>query len=310
MGYGAPKIKNRISIAVLGEKDHGKSTLIGRLLYETGSVPDDRIRAVKKAAKKTGSPIQWAHLLDSFRYEREKDMTLDTTSAIMESGSTEYELIDVPGHRALVKNMLSGASQAECAVLVVAADEGIRPQTIRHLEIAKFLGIARILAAVNKCDLIGYSREKYRQRERPLAELLRTWGFKSAMIVPVAARSGDNLALRGRRLGWFRGPTLLGVLEKIARQSTRAKTTPTAQKRVPLRKVFSAECILLKNPHTQKIVLEAGHRTREAKLDPGRKALFVGRPVPLTIRLAKGLAIDSVFVLKENGAIIGLGKPA
>ncbi len=207
--------KNLIPVVILGEKDHGKSTLLGRLFYETKNFPEDRLREIKKTMKVAERHFEWAHLLDSFRYERENEMTLDTSHRILEIGRNAYEFIDVPGHRELINNMLSGASRAEHAILVVAADEGIKPQTILHLEIARFIGISRIIAVINKCDRIGYSQGKFKLAEKQLAGTLLKCGFKNARILPMVAKTGDNLLYRTRRLAWFRGPTLLGAIKNI-----------------------------------------------------------------------------------------------
>lgn len=301
------KIQKRVSIAVLGEKDHGKSTLLGRFLFETGNIPEDRIAEIKKAVKKSGKRFEWAHLLDSFRYEREKEMTLDASRAVAEVGRNTYELIDVPGHRELLKNMLSGTSRADTAVLVVAADEGIRPQTIRHLEIAKFIGISCMVAIINKCDLIGYSHEKYADAEKALAGLLRSHGFKNAFIIPASAFYGDNVAHRGKHLNWFRGPTMLSAFKKIAAVE-QVINTPGARKDIARRRVVYASCILLEKPHTKKIVLETGTQKTAATLKTRQRKFPLGGVAPFTIKLTTRTAIADKFVLKENGVIIGLGR--
>lgn len=138
----------RIPVVLLGEKNHGKSTLLGRILYETKSFPADRLKEIKKIAANSKKRFEWAHLLDSFRYERENEMTLDTTRAIAKIGNQTYEFIDVPGHKELIKNMVTGAADAEFGILVVAADEGITKQTLEHLAIAKFLKLKKN----NRCD--------------------------------------------------------------------------------------------------------------------------------------------------------------
>jgi len=204
----------RIPIVVLGEKDHGKSTLLGRLLYETRAFPNDRLSEIRKAAKKSTQRFEWAHLLDSFRYERENEMTLDTVPAIAEINGAVYEFIDVPGHRSLIKNMLSGATRARYAIALVDAAEGIKPQTIRHLNIARFLGVSHLIAVINKCDRIGYSREKFTRAEKLTAAALRKCAFPNAAVLPLVATTGDNLIRRSHHLAWFRGPTLFQAIEK------------------------------------------------------------------------------------------------
>lgn len=197
-----------LSIAVLGEKNHGKSTLIGRIIFETKSMPNDRVREVKLALANSKKKFEWAHLLDSFRYEREHEMTLDTTRAIVHFGQTSYEFIDVPGHKKLIKNMLTGASEATCAIVVIDIREGIRPQTLRHLKIARFLGIEKILAVVNKCDLAKNPKLEFTKIREEIAGKLNNIGYDDVQILPIAAFGGDNLRTRSKKMTWYRGPTL------------------------------------------------------------------------------------------------------
>lgn len=206
------------SIVVLGEKNHGKSTLVGRLLYETNSLPKDRLREIKRAARSLGKKFEWAYFTDSFRYERLNEMTLDTTRATCKINSRLYEFIDVPGHQELIKNMVSGASQAEYGIVVVAINEGIKPQTMRHLEIAKFLGVRKLIALVNKCDSADYSKKKFERISNSVAIALKKLGFDKTVILPVAARRGVNLLKPSRRLKWFSGPTLATAISKYFRQ--------------------------------------------------------------------------------------------
>ena len=231
----APRKQTRIPIVVLGEKDHGKSTTIGRLLYETNSIGAERIRDARVASKNLRKKFEWAHLLDSFRYEREREMTLDTTRAIVKSGALLYELIDVPGHKELVKNMVSGASNAECAVIIVAADEGIRPQTILHMRIAKLLGIRRVIVAINKCDAIGYSALRFYAIARNVKKHLAKIGFVQPLIIPLVADSGENMVRKSRTLSWFKGPTLLVAMRT---KFHRSKYSARGRLLIPVQDVY------------------------------------------------------------------------
>lgn len=204
----------RIPVVLAGEKDHGKSTLIGRLLYETGSIPADRIETIRETAIKAGRHFEWAHLLDSLKYERRREMTLDTTRAAIQLGNRIYEFIDVPGHEKLIKNMATGASSARYAILVIAADGGVTPRTIQHAEILKFLGAEKIIIAVTKCDLVSYSEKKFKEIARSAAERLLKPKLVYKDVLPTASFVGDNLVQRTKRLSWFRGPTLVHAIKK------------------------------------------------------------------------------------------------
>ena len=192
-------------ITMLGHKDHGKSTLIGSLLMSTGSATEERIADAKNTSKKLGKQFEPAFILDAFSEEREGGLTIDTARAQIKYMGKAFELIDVPGHEELIKNMLSGASYANTAVLVVSAakDEGIKPQTKRHLFLAKMLGIRHFIVAVNKMDTVGYSQNDYEMIKNDIAAYLDDIGVHSQSVnfVPIScdmfiAMFSSALALR------------------------------------------------------------------------------------------------------------------
>lgn len=205
----------QLRVSLLGHKDHGKSTLIGRLLYETGSVTDERIREARATAGSLGKGFEFAFLLDSFEEEREGGYTLDTTRAQVRHKDAIYDLIDVPGHKELVKNMLTGTSLADAAILMVSAlpEERLRDETRLHLYLAGMLGIKRIVVAINKMDAISYSEDEFRRIADEIAPILRDSGFGEACFVPVSAKEGDNVAQGSGNMPWYSGKTILQHLE-------------------------------------------------------------------------------------------------
>ncbi len=209
-------IVNRIT--VLGNKDHGKSTLIGNLLIETGSVSEQRIDDAKKTSKRLGRKFEPGYILDSFQEEREREMTIDTTRAQVKYKNTGFEFIDVPGHEELMKNMLSGASYADFALLLVSAkpEEGITNQTKRHLFIAKMFGIDRLVVAVNKLDTVGYSRGRFEGIKREVSGYLDKIGFRkdNVVFVPISAYNAENLVRRSGKIRWYKGRNLIEALVK------------------------------------------------------------------------------------------------
>jgi len=209
-----------ISIVVLGQKDHGKSTLLGRLIFETKSISRDKVKESRLVAKKSGYNFEWAHLLDSFRYERTKGMTLDVTRVTAKMGLHLYELIDVPGHRELIKNMISGASEAKCAIIVIAADEGTKKQTVEHARIAHFLGIDTVLVVINKCDLIHYSVIKYKQLKEAAENILKNIGYLKIKTVPLSATHGRNLLTRDPLFRKFKAPAFAHAFKELFRMSS------------------------------------------------------------------------------------------
>ncbi|HUC38903.1 MAG TPA: GTP-binding protein [Candidatus Acidoferrum sp.] len=208
------------NISFLGHKDHGKSTLIGSLLMQTGSATQVRINEAKAYSKKLHKAFEPAFILDSFVEEREQEMTYDTTRAEIKYKNIAFALIDVPGHEELIKNMISGASYGEIALLLVSAksDEGIRDQTKRHLFISRMLGIDRLVVAVNKMDLVGYKEERFEEIKNGLSNFIEKIGFekKNIHFVPISAYKGENLVKRSTKMKWYKGNTILEMLYQMS----------------------------------------------------------------------------------------------
>ena len=228
---------SRLNVTLLGHKDHGKSTLIGRLSYDTGSVMEDRVAEVKATCEARGHVFEYAFLLDAFTEERENGMTIDVIHAQIKGKRHHYDCIDVPGHQELIKNMLTGASHAEAGILIVSAHEGIEDQTGQHLRLAQWLGLGRLVVAVNKMDRAQHSEKKFDQVR---AGMLAMVGGDAERLtfIPVAALGGENVVHHSAHMPWYTGPTLFEALEEIEiadgqpaspcacryRPSTRART--------------------------------------------------------------------------------------
>ena len=210
----------RISrVTLLGHKDHGKSTLIGNLLIATNSTTQQRIDDAKRTSEKLKRVFEPGFILDSFSEEREGGLTIDTTRAQINYKDEAFEFIDVPGHEELIKNMISGASYANSAILVVSAKsgEGIKEQTKRHLLIAKLLGINKIAIVVNKMDLVEYKRQVFEGIKNELGRFLENVGFEKENLnfIPVSAYQNENLLTLSEKISWYTGPTLLEILYRL-----------------------------------------------------------------------------------------------
>ena len=208
---------NTLKLAIVGHVDHGKSTLVGRLLHETDALPEGKLQAVQAMSEKRGMPFEWAFVIDAMQAERDQGVTIDTTQIRFRSARREYVLIDAPGHKEFLKNMVSGAASADAVVLVVDALEGVQDQTRRHAYLLRLLGVRRIVVAVNKMDLAGFREERFHELRREVAAYLDSIGVAASDIayVPVAARDGHNLSRRAQSMAWYAGPTLLEALDAL-----------------------------------------------------------------------------------------------
>ncbi|MFA6434554.1 MAG: adenylyl-sulfate kinase [Elusimicrobiales bacterium] len=197
-----------IRIAIAGHVDHGKSTLVGRLLSDTGQVAEDRKAKVEKICRRTGRPFEFAFLLDAFEEERSQGVTIDYTEIRWRFGRRRFLLIDTPGHREFSKNMATGASRADAAVLLLDAAEGLREQFRRHSRILAMLGIRKIIVAVNKMDLVAYDKRRFSVISSEARSFLGGLGLRPNAVIPLCSISGENLLRPAPAMPWYRGRPL------------------------------------------------------------------------------------------------------
>ncbi|NCZ96291.1 adenylyl-sulfate kinase [bacterium] len=203
----------RTRIVVVGHVDHGKSTLIGRLLADTDSLPEGKLEAVEKACREEGMPFEHAFLLDALLEEQAQNITIDTTRIEFRHGGRAFQIIDAPGHREFIKNMVTGAAAADEAILMIDAKEGLKEQTRRHGLLLSLLGVAKVIVAVNKMDLVDWKEGRFRELEKEIREYLGGLKISPREVIPISAREGSQVKNPdAKRLGWFRGPTLLQAL--------------------------------------------------------------------------------------------------
>ncbi len=185
--------REQMKIVIVGHVDHGKSTLIGRLFHDTDSLPDGKVDEIKALSEKRGMPFEYSFLLDALQAERDQGITIDTTQIWFKTNKRDYVIIDAPGHKEFLKNMVSGAANSEAAVLVIDAAEGVQEQSKRHGYLLSLLGVKQIAVAVNKMDLVDYSEEKFKQIEKEYREYLLGVGVEPTYVIPISAREGDNI---------------------------------------------------------------------------------------------------------------------
>ncbi|MEA3188386.1 MAG: bifunctional enzyme CysN/CysC [Chthoniobacter sp.] len=206
----------RLKVVFVGHVDHGKSTLIGRIFHDTNSLPDGKIDQIKAACREEGMEFEYSFLLDSLLEEQEQNITIDTTQIQFKTDKRPYVIIDAPGHKEFLKNMITGAASADAAVLLIAANEGVREQSRRHGYLLSLLGISQVVVAVNKMDLVDHDEEVFEKVVTEYSEFLKQIGLTAQRFVPISARTGANVASKdGAVMPWYSGPSITDTLDSF-----------------------------------------------------------------------------------------------
>ncbi|MFL6814186.1 MAG: adenylyl-sulfate kinase [Bradyrhizobium sp.] len=205
----------QVRIVIVGHVDHGKSTLVGRLLHETGSLPDGKLEMLKAVSARRGMPFEWSFLLDALQTERDQGITIDTTQIRFRTGSRDIVLIDAPGHAEFLRNMITGASQADGALLIIDALEGVRDQTRRHGYLLHLLGVKQVAVVVNKMDRVDFSAARFAAISQEISAHLSALGVTPSAVIPISARDGDGVANRTPRITWYNGRTVVEALDAL-----------------------------------------------------------------------------------------------
>jgi bifunctional enzyme CysN/CysC len=203
----------QLKIVIVGHVDHGKSTFVGRLFHDTGSLPEGKLEQMQAAADRRGVPFEWANLMDALQAERDQNITIDTAQIWFRTKKRQYVIIDAPGHKEFLKNMVTGAASAEAALLLIDANEGVQEQSRRHGYLLNLLGIRQMVVLVNKMDLQSYSQGRFEQIEAEYRAFLKTVGVEPRCFIPIAAKHGDNIASRSANMTWWKGPTVVETLD-------------------------------------------------------------------------------------------------
>jgi sulfate adenylyltransferase subunit 1 len=258
-----------LPIVIVGHVDHGKSTLIGRLLYDTGCLPADKYAEIQKSSETLGRRLEFAFVMDCLEEERSRGITIDTTQTFFRTPKRRYVIIDAPGHKEFLKNMITGTSQAEAALLIIDAFEGIRDQTKRHAYILGMLGLKQVCVLLNKIDLVDYSEMKFDELRKKITDLLGPLNICPTFILPISAILGDNVATPSERIPWFDGPTVLQALDTFEELKVEEKPL-----RFPIQDIYRVD--------GKKIIVgrvEAGRLARGESLFllPEKKSVTVDR---------------------------------
>lgn len=228
-------MEENLKLVIVGHVDHGKSTLIGRLLFDTDSLQAGRIEEIKEVCEALGKDIEFGYIMDHLKEEREQGVTIDTAQTFFKTPKRQYTIIDAPGHVEFIKNMITGASQAEAAILIVDANEGVEEQTRRHAYILSMLGLDQVVAVMNKMDLVEYSEERFEEVKKNLLGFLGKLNIEPTHIIPISAKDGDNIAKRSGNMDWYTGLTVLEALDTFkTKESAREKPL-----RLPVQDVYN-----------------------------------------------------------------------
>jgi bifunctional enzyme CysN/CysC len=212
--------REQLKIVIVGHVDHGKSTLIGRIFHDTDSLPDGKFEQIQAMCKKRGMPFEWSFLLDALQAERDQGITIDTTQIWFKTESRDYVIIDAPGHKEFLKNMISGAANSEAALLVIDAAEGVKEQSKRHGYLLHLLGVSQIAVMVNKMDMVGYSKERFNAIEKEYRAYLKGIGVEPTFIIPISGREGDCIIKSSANMPWYKGPSVVEALDHFKKKPT------------------------------------------------------------------------------------------
>ncbi len=228
------ELEQKMNIVIVGHVDHGKSTVIGRLLADTGSLPQGKLEQVKADCARNSKPFEYAFLLDALKDEQAQGITIDTARSFFKSKKRQYIIIDAPGHIEFLKNMITGAARAEAALLIIDAKEGIQENSKRHGYLLSMLGIRQIAVCVNKMDLVNYSQKAFDEIEADYRKFLKQINVEPKAFIPIAAMEGENIAENSSKMKWYKGHCVLDTLDAFEK----APATENKPFRMPVQAIY------------------------------------------------------------------------
>ncbi len=285
------EIRDRMNIVIVGSVDHGKSTLLGRLYADTGTLPEGKIEKIQAICKQQGKAFEYAFLFDAFLEEQQQGVTIDTARTFFQWAGRQYILIDAPGHKEFLKNMISGAARAEAALLLIDALEGVKEQSKRHGLLLSMLGVTQVTVVVNKMDLVDYRQETFEAIEKEYRAFLAQLNVTPQFVIPGSAREGDNIANPGSHMPWYTGPTVLESLNSFSSESDKAEQPL----RFPIQDVykFDASRIL------------AG-RITSGRLNVGDELIFAPSNKTAVVRTIEAFNVDPPPTQAQAGQSVGI----
>ena len=285
------KPSDNLNIVIVGHVDHGKSTLLGRLYADTGSLPDGKLEKVQAICRQQGKEFEYAFLFDAFLEEQEQGITIDTARTFFSWKGRHYIIIDAPGHKEFLKNMISGAARAEGALLLIDALEGVKEQSKKHGYLLSLLGVRQFAVVVNKMDLVGYRQDVFDGIEKEYREFLEQFKAIPQQIIPVSAKLGDNIATRSEQMPWYGGPTVLDALSAFQKEPGRSEQAL----RLPVQDVYKFDA--------RRII--AG-RVTAGRVKVGDTLVFSPSNKRATVKSIEGFNIDPPPVESHAGQSVGV----
>ncbi len=295
-----------LRFVLVGHVDHGKSTLIGRLFYDTDSLPEGKLEEVKEASRALGKDLEFGYVMDHLEEERTQGVTIDTAQTFFDTEKREYNIIDAPGHVEFVKNMITGASQAEAAILIDDVDEGVQEQTRRHAYILSMLGLDQVIVVLNKMDLVDYSQERFEEVKGNLLEFLDSIGIEPTYVIPISAKEGDFVA--NENLSWYDGPTVLEALDTFEKRDAPIEKPL----RLPVQDVYKydggraavgkVESGILKEGDSIRIMPDGRETTVEEIVE------FQKDPERAIAGKSTGVSVSDKLFLDRGNVIVGQGE--
>jgi bifunctional enzyme CysN/CysC len=299
-----PAQRDLLKIVIVGHVDHGKSTLVGRIFHDTGSLPEGKVEAIKAMCERRGMPFEFAFLMDALQAERDQGITIDTAQIWFKSQKRDYVIIDAPGHKEFLKNMVTGAAASDAALLVIDVHEGVKEQSRRHGYLLHLLGVRQVAVVCNKMDLVGFEEAAFRAVERDYTGYLASIGVTPTFVVPVSARGGDNIAARAATMPWYHGPTVIEALDHF-HPSAVSLELPL---RFPVQDVYKFDHRRIIAGRVESGVLRVGD---QVLVSPANKTVRIasieawGGPQPVEAKAGQSIGVtfeDQIFI--ERGDLI------
>ena len=285
------KLRETIRVVLVGHVDHGKSTIVGRLLHDSGTLPEGKFESVKAMCEARAMPFEWSFVTDALKAERDQAVTIESSHITYRNADRDYVLIDAPGHHEFLRNMISGAAAGDAALLVIDAEEGVREQTRRHGYLLHVLGLDQIIVVVNKMDLVGFDESRFTDICASFRDYLAEIGLTPRLFIPVVGRDGDNIARPSDRMAWYDGPVLAAAMDQFPHRQRPVE----APLRLPIQDVYKFD--------HKRIV--AG-RLASGRIAVGDKILFSPSNKTTTVATMESWNTTAPVTEAEAGQSVGL----